>query len=651
MGYLFFIFYILTGFIWARVLLAKEGLSVSVWAGGTAGIIFLMWSHVPFSFIFGFGILSHVLGLLLVLISTALLLVIRYLSHGGSVLSLLRLEGYRLRGMSRETFCMAAVVGLMTVYCLICLVNHTLYESDGAYYTGQCTYGDMNFHLGIITSIKEQGVFPPDYSIFPGQRLDYYFFSDSVSSSLYLLGCGLRSAYMLPMAAAFLFTFSGMWHLSRAILKRTSKALTAFVLFFFNGGLGLFYFLDGLKTDKENFTRIFTAYYETPTNYVNSGSRLSNICWTNTVVDMMLPQRATLFGWMALFLVLYLLYNAVFEDRPEFFLPAGILGGLLPMIQTYSYFTLGIAALVWMIHSLVRNRFRVKCIVDWLKFGLPAVILALPQFYIWIFGAVSGERFLRFEFNAYNSSDNWLWFWIKNVGVVFVLILPAFINAPRRIKIVHCAGALIFIICEFVVFQTHAYDNNKLYLMWYLFAAVTVADLLVDVFDKLREMKAVRVLAACALFVLCTSSAFFTMLREWNSGVPGNSYMLYDADSVKAAEFIRKNTEPDSLFMCCNNHNNTVSVLTGRNIFTGSGIFLYSHGVDYNGRADILRQCFTDTDSFERCRGEYGFDYIFISPYETREYGGMIEDHFREHYDLIFESGNVRIYDIRQKVR
>ena len=644
MGYVLFLFYILLGVINAYLLLSREKPTRILWAGGVAGLIFLMWSHVPFSFLFGFGILSHVLGLILVIVWTVVFYVIK------------RRHLPRLRGLlhrrwkpDKEDVFLLAAVFVMSLYCIVCLYSHTLYEIDGAYYTGQCTYGDMNFHLGIITSIKEQGSFPPDYNIFPGQRLDYYFLSDSVSSSLYLFGCSLKAAYMLPMIFAFMLTFAGLWHLAYAVLKRVGKALTAFILFFFNGGFSLMYFLDGLKAEggAENFNRIFTAYYETPTNYVNSGSRLSNICWTNTVVDMMLPQRATLFGWMSVFLVLYLLYLAVFEDRNELFLAAGILGGLLPMIQTYSYFTLGITALVWLIHSCVRNRFGKKTLLSWLKFGLPAVILAIPQFYIWIFGAVSEERFLRFEFNAYNATDHWLWFWVKNVGIVFILLLPAFLNAGRRLKIVHAVGALIFVISEFIVFQTFAYDNNKLYLMWYLFAVLLVADFLVDCYDKLRSMKAARIVITAMLLIACTASAFFTMIREYNSGREGSNYMLYNKDHIASAEYIKENTEPDALFLTYNNHNNTVACLTGRNIFTGSGTFLYSHGVDYNGRAEIVKSMFTDAAAFEKYRAEYGFDYIYLSSYERSNYTGLIEDYFEERFPVVFEQGEVKIYDIR----
>ena len=68
------------------------------------------------------------------------------------------------------------------------------------------------------------------------------------------------------------------------------------------------YFFENLRRDPSNFSRIFTALYETPTNLNEKMIR-----WVNTVCDMMIPQRATLFGWMMLFAVLFLLYRAVFE--------------------------------------------------------------------------------------------------------------------------------------------------------------------------------------------------------------------------------------------------------------------------------------------------------------------------------------------------
>ncbi|MBO5077492.1 MAG: hypothetical protein J5584_07870 [Clostridia bacterium] len=655
LGYLLFLIYLVLGVMMAAYLLPEKRLLVRLWAGFVLGIIALMWSNIPFSFLLGFGKASHLCGLGLTVLLTFGLYFYRakrdkkplFEKHGMAA----RIFGDFAGGFTHDDRRLLLLVLPFMLFAAICLGNHSFYNVDGSLYTGQCTYGDMNFHLGIITSMKEQGTFPPEYSICPGNQLDYYFLCDSVSSSLYLFGMGLRAAYVLPMMFGFLLVFLGFWLLAEAVLGKFSKASIAFVLFFLNGGFGTFYFLDNLRKDPKNFTQIFTEYYHTPTNYVNSQGGTSNICWTNTVVDMMLPQRATLFGWMLLFLVLYLLYNSVFESEKapwnRHFIAAGVLAGLAPMVQTYTYFTIGLAAAAWLVYSVIRDKFSKKTLLSWVTFGVPALALSIPQLKIWIFGAVGGKSFISIAFNAYNETDNWLWFWVKNVGLVFILLLPAFLSVPKKLKLMYSAGLLIFVVTEFVKFQTFAYDNNKLYLMWYAFSTLIVADFLVECYRKLEGVRG-RAVIAVILLVIATNAAVLTMGREMYSGFRPQSYSLYDAKAVRAAEFIEENTPSDALFICHNNHNNVIACLTGRNIFVGSGTFLYSHDVGYQERQNALYSIFNDQVDFEKYREEYGFDYAYISEWERAnlDKGSFISDYLRDTYTLVYDQDNIQIYDL-----
>ena len=639
----------------AAYLLPEKRLLVRLWVGFVLGIVALMWSNIPFSFLLGFGKASHLCGLGLTVLIACGLYFYRarrekkplFEKHG----MLSRIFGDFAGGFTHDDRRLLLLILPFMIFAVICLGNHSFYNVDGSLYTGQCTYGDMNFHLGIITSLKEQGTFPPEYSICPGNQLDYYFLCDSVSSSLYLFGMSLRAAYVLPMAFGFLLVFLGFWLLAEAVLGKFSKASVAFLLFFLNGGFGTFYFLDNLRKDPKNFTQIFTEYYHTPTNYVNSQGGTTNICWTNTVVDMMLPQRATLFGWMLLFLVLYLLYNSVFESEKapwnRHFIAAGVLAGLAPMVQTYTYFTIGLAAAAWLVYSVIRDRFGKKILLSWVAFGVPALALSIPQLKIWIFGAVGGKSFISIAFNAYNESDNWLWFWVKNVGLVFILLLPAFLSVPKKLKLMYSAGLVIFVVTEFVKFQTFAYDNNKLYLMWYAFSTLIVADFLVECYRKLEGVRG-RAVVAVILLVIATNAAVLTMCREMYSGFRPQSYSLYDAKAVRAAEFVENNTPPDSLFICHNNHNNVIACLTGRNIFVGSGTFLYSHDVGYQERQNALYSIFNNEEDFEKYRAEYGFDYAYISEWERSnlDKGSFIDSYLRETYVLVYDQDNIQIYDL-----
>ena len=134
-----------------------------------------------------------------------------------------------------------------------------------------------------------------------GQTLfGYPFLCESVSSVFLVLGAGLKTACMLPQIVALFAVFGMGWQLARRILgSHVGKACLAYVLFFLGSGFGFVYFFGGKAG---NFTRIFTAFYETPTNYVEE-----NVRWVNPIADLLIPQRATLFGWAALFACLYLL--------------------------------------------------------------------------------------------------------------------------------------------------------------------------------------------------------------------------------------------------------------------------------------------------------------------------------------------------------
>jgi hypothetical protein len=518
--------------------------------------------------------------------------------------------------------------------CVVLLSSHTLQMRNGAVYTGQCGWGDMPMHLGFITSIAVQGSFPPEYSILPGERLCYPFLCDSVSSSLYLLGTPLRWAYMIPAFFAFAQVFCGFYLLARSMLRRLSSALLAFIFFFLNGCLGMIYFVREYR-----LKQLLTGFYKTPTNLGDKGIR-----WVNVIADMLLPQRATLFGWAVLFAVLLLLYRAVFCAEKKLFLPAGILGGLLPMIHTHSYLALGVVAACWLVWSALRDRVSKKWLLSWLAFGLSAVALAVPQLLLWTFHSVEGnEQFLRFHFDWVNGGkENWLWFWLKNVGPLFLISPIAFILAEKEKRAVFFPALFLFVLCEFVVFQPNVYDNNKLLYVSYALLCILCADLVVRAMEKLRY-PSLRAAVLCLLIALCTNAAVFTLAREYVSGTGKYAIRLFSASDASAEEFIRENTAPDALFLTADNHNNAVAALTGRNVFCGCPSYLFYHGLDYASRRELAKTLLTDGEVFERLHRELGIDYVYIGDYE-RGLPGLDGTYFEEKYPAVFRSAAVTIY-------
>ena len=321
-----------SGLCLARLALPGEGPGVRLLVGSVWGSVLLQWLPALLAFAVGFTPLAQWLGLGIALALAA-----------GALAGCRRLSrpAFGVRGalsaFARRKF-LWVVLGVWAFFCF--LVWHSFRWEGGAVYSSQATYGDMSMHLSFLTSLANQGDFPPDYSLLPGTRLSYPFLSDSISASLYQLGAPLWFAYQLPMWAAGAQVLFGLYAFFSAMAESRAQAALAWVFFAFNGGFGFFYFLGG---GVENFTRIFTAFYETPTNLVGE-----NIRWVNVLVDMMLPQRATLFGWAVLFPALYLLCRAVYQGQRRCFFLVGLMAGALPMIHTHSFLALGLVCGVWL---------------------------------------------------------------------------------------------------------------------------------------------------------------------------------------------------------------------------------------------------------------------------------------------------------------
>ena len=628
-GILWLLFWQICGLSVAFRCFGGRRLPVRLWLGSVFGLILSIWAPVPFSFLFGFGRTSHLIGA----------------AAGACVMAVLLLRSRKAARPAAETVDGPAQTDRPLVWLLVpfmilsvyLLFSHTIPEHNGSLYTGQATYGDMPMHLGIITSIAEQGTFPPFYSILPSERMSYPFFCDSVSSSLYLLGLPLRLAYILPMLLAFAQVYAGFWFLAAEICRGRRTPVFAFLLFFLNGGLGMIYFFRDVS-----FHELFTGFYKTPTNLTEHGMR-----WVNVIADMMLPQRATLFGWACLIPALFLLYRAVFKGDRRAFLPAGIIGGLLPMIHTHSFFALGIIAACWLVYSAVRDGLSRHWFLSWALFGCTALILAVPQLVIWTFRSVGGnDSFLRFHFDWVNEgSENWLWFWLKNVGPLFLVAPVVFLFGDRDTRALLAGPFLLFFLCEIVVFQPNVYDNNKLLYVAYMFVCIVCAD---TVLTWVRNPggPGLRKAFLALLCVVCLNAGVFTLIREALSGVPDYGYELFNADETAAAEFVLENTAPDALFLTDDNHDNAIAALTGRNILCGSPSYLFYHGLDYEPYKKLAKDMLTDVNVFRTQLAGSGIDYVYVSQYE-RSMPGLIQAYLDAHYPLVFSSGDISIYDVR----
>lgn len=468
---LYLLFYAAAGVLIGRCLFASESLPRRLWLGLILGLFGSIWLPSLFSFVLGFGALSHLLGVLAMALLTAVCLYIR------------RKAPWAKGGEYRSLLPLLWLLPLFFVGAYL-FSTHILYPKSDGYYVGQTTYGDLAMHLGFISSMAEQGFFPPEYSIFPGHTLNYPFLGEVPSASLFLFGANLRWAYLLPALYAYGLVILGVYFAFQSWLKRADRTRLATYLFFIGGGFGFMYFFDRINGPStvgalisesgyaNNLSYLLNGFYITPTNIPRMGLR-----WVNPIVDMLIPQRATLFGWAFLFPCLYLLIRFAFEKRKAALFPLILLSGGLPLIHTHSFLALGIVSAVYCVQDLAL-RFDRKRLIQWGAYGCIAVVLAAPQLFGFAFQQASESGMVQLHFNWANEVDSFLWFYGKNLGWLFLLMPFALLLLSKRDRQIALGFMVLWLVSETVVFQPNNYDNNKLLFVWFFCLCGLTAKLL-----------------------------------------------------------------------------------------------------------------------------------------------------------------------------
>lgn len=671
---LYLIAYAFSGVMISKYVFMKDKPVRQLFFGLVFGLAMLLWLPTLFAFLLDFTLLAQLLALATAVLGGGLCVFLRIKKAGrGLDMPIVREKGW-LKPL------LLTVVPLVIIGWVL-LYNHTILSaSNGSLHVGQSTYGDLCMHLGFISSISVQQTFPPDYSILPGTALGYPFLCDSISSTFYTLGSSLRFAALLPTLYAYLVVVLGVYFFFEDWFKRNSITVLATYMFFIGGGLGFAYIFNNKQLlaaeGIDRFQEMLSGFYLTPTNLPDEGLR-----WVNAIADMLVPQRATLFGWAMLFPCLQLLRRAAIEKENRLFIPLGILAGCLPLVHTHSFLALGIISVLLIVVQFT-GQLRKPNAEGWKHLGMFAIfgaitlVLAAPQLFGFTFKQSTGDSFLRFMFNWDNKSDSWLWFYIKNLGLIFIFMVPAFLSTKKENKLFYGGALLIWLISELIVFQPNPYDNNKLLFVWFAMTCGIVAEYLMSLYDRMvdrgKEAKQLVPLGkrlaqrfVCIVILIAIFlSGTLTLVREYVSGdhigiatdedgkktiaYIESGYEVTPSYMVELTEYIKENTAPDATFLTYRNHNNAIAMLTGRNIFCGSTTFLHWHGLEeqYRTRINLLPMLYTNPSVyFYENANTYSIDYVLISPYESNNYD-VDTAWFESNLELVYSNSRVKLYKV-----
>ncbi len=462
------------GCVLAEALFRRRSMLIRLWLGLTAGLLMMLWFPSLFAYAFGFTQIAQFAALGLAIVCA--LLARLWLSED-------RAAPGPFCGDMPRWLAPALVLPLLALSAYL-QYTHNVRDVGGALHVGQSTNGDLPLHLGIATGLIGSA-YPPGYTLIQGALLGYPFLMDALSASMLCVGSSLQLAFVLPGTLMMGLVFLGFVILSWELTRSRAAVVLSFLLMFLNGGLGFFYVLDGVFQDSTALREVFVGFYKAPANMVEH-----NIRWVNVICDMMVPQRTLLAGWALVIPALYLLIRAMREGSRRLFIMLGVLAGAMPMVHTHSFLALALISAGCLLYTLRHGEDRAAILKNYGIYAAIAAALALPQLLTWSVPQTVGGGSLAFRFNWVNFDasrgsliDGYFWFWIKNVGPVYLLMVPAALSQKKLGRALSLGALLVYIVAELIQFQPNEYDNNKLFYVAFLLMLPMVSGYLVSIYS------------------------------------------------------------------------------------------------------------------------------------------------------------------------
>ena len=539
------------------------------------------------------------------------------------------LEGLLLkRSTLREALREACPILLLLVFCAFLFVQllstHMLAQKADGLYSGGSTWGDLAWHLSMISNFAQRGsTAVRENPIFPGSRLSYPFVPDLISALLVRRGISLQASLILPSLLSILGFIVALYLLARSVGASALGSVSVVFLVLFNGSIvGMFY----LWSDYHN-----AVNGPLPTTVLrNDYSHLPeyNLRFSNFVCDLLLPQRAADCGFCVGTVVITLLWVYWKSSNRKSLFYAGVLLSCLPLIHFHTFVAIAIiAGLLILIQLLVEGNDWSDTLRAWSLFSFPMIIIALPQV-LWILPGEAGH-FLRPALGWMKGSDSVWWFWLKNMSPHIFVFALGFWFAKPKVKTFYLAFVGLFVLSNLVIFQPHDYDNLKLMFWWFLMSCI-LTGLIVDVF--IRRSHLLGLLLSLILVATMTATGSVAVWRELHL-----SWRMFSSEDIALAQFVKDHTSADALFLTSDKHNNPVSCLAGRRIVMGYRGWLWTHGLDYRVREHDVIEIFRGSKQAINLLGQYRVDYVLIEQDKIKEFREDPE-FFQSHFPVVYRS-------------
>ncbi|MEX2028668.1 MAG: hypothetical protein WD988_04190 [Candidatus Curtissbacteria bacterium] len=511
--------------------------------------------------------------------------------------------------------------------------NMLTIKPDGWYVGHINLYGDLVFHLTLINKFQATGQLNIDNPIFSGAKVGYPILADLITAKI----ANSTSINFALFITTFLAGLLGIY-VARLFIKnfiRNEKTIfLTLLLFFINGGLGFYYFFQDLFFSQKPLGQFLLSMPREYTDIKENG-----YWWINTYLAYFLPQRPFLFAFPITLIILILLYKGLEKSKRKYFILAGFLTGVLPLVQVHSLFLIFLISAMLCPLTILKKKLRNNLVKNWLVFALITTLLAIP-----ILNTISEPqslfRYIRLQ-PGWTSNENIIWFWFKNLGLFGPALIASVIwiyRKNRDLFYMYLPFLGVFVLSNIYIFQPWDFDNSKLLIYWFFASCILVAYFLVDEFFSENYFK--KTIGTIIVSLMIFSGAL-DLIRTFT---PQTNYKIFSNSQLEVAEIVKRNTAQDAVFLTASNHNHPIPALAGRSTLVGFEGWLWSHGTDFTDREIGARTIYLGGNEAESKIRQYRINYVTIGPLERVQFS--INDSYFEKYSSQILAPEWHLYDV-----
>lgn len=427
-------------------------------------------------------------------------------------------------------------------------------------------YGDLTFHLGMISHFTWQGDFPPSYHIFAGETLSYPFFVNLWATLLW------RPFGELPaLSTVFAAQWVLLWSCAYAFLCFGRARFLPWVLLLGGGSL----------------VAIFTQPDAFSWSLISKGYP-----WTTWLSTIWVTQRSALMGMAVCLGSASLVFNLPgFKQHGNLHIGlAGALLGLSPLVHTHYFLVSALflggylflnAFLALRENALSSGQFSWR-----VSLALPLsqqflILFVLTSVSVCFFPLLMGKSGMAslmlgwavpVQPAGFSSISASAVMWVTNAAPWFICV--GFVWAVSKAHMKLSLILALFLLGNIVKLASWDWDQLKFFLAVFTLFLVVWSEYLH------REISWKVTLPHYLLAFVLVVPGVYEFFRIWPSP---QHYQVYNPVKMELAELIRANTPEDAIIASPADHN-SAATLSGRTIFYGYPGTLASHSLDYKKR-------------------------------------------------------------------